>query len=42
MTILIENEVDAKFDFDYEDIAKKVINTSMDLLKFPFFCSPVL
>jgi len=33
---LIENEVDAKFDFDYEDIAKKVINTSMDLLKFPF------
>ena len=36
MTILIENEIDAKFDFDYEEIAKKVINTSMDLLKFPF------
>ena len=36
MTILIENEVDAKFDFDYEDIAKTVINTAMDQLKFPF------
>ncbi len=36
MTILIENEVDAKFEFDYEEIAKKVINASMDLLKFPF------
>ena len=32
MTILIENEVDAKFDFDYEDIAKKVINTSIIIL----------
>ena len=36
MTVLIENEIDAKFDFDYEDIAKKVINAAMDLLKFPF------
>ena len=36
MTILIENECDAKFDFDYEDIAKKVIETAMDQLDFPF------
>ncbi len=36
MTILIENEIDAEFDFDYEDIAKKVIETAMDQLKFPF------
>ena len=36
MTILIENEVDAEFDFDYTKIANDVINTSMDLLQFPF------
>ena len=36
MTILLENECDAKFDFDYEKVARDVINTSMDHLKFPF------
>ncbi len=36
MTVLLENEIDFKFDFDYEKVANDVINTSMDLLKFPF------
>ncbi len=36
MTILLENECDAKFDFDYQKVANDVINTSMDHLKFPF------
>ncbi len=36
MTVLIESECEFNFDFDYEKIANDVINTAMDLLKFPF------
>ncbi len=36
MTILIESECEFQFDFDYEQVAKDVINTSMDHLGFPF------
>ena len=36
MTVFIETECDFNFDFDYEKVAKDVINTAMDHLKFPF------
>ncbi|QFJ55592.1 rRNA maturation RNase YbeY [Pseudobutyrivibrio xylanivorans] len=36
MTIYIENEIDYKFDFDYEKIANDVVNTAIDHLQFPF------
>jgi len=36
MTIIIENEINAKFDFDLEEIANKVIIHSLDYEKFPF------
>ena len=36
MTIYIENECEVDFDFDYEQIANDVINTSIDYIDFPF------
>ena len=36
MTVYIENECKVNFDFDYEKIAKDVINTAIDFVKFPF------
>ncbi|MCR4831560.1 MAG: rRNA maturation RNase YbeY [Pseudobutyrivibrio sp.] len=36
MTIYIESEYDVKFDFDYEKIAKDVVNTAIDYMEFPF------
>lgn len=36
MNISIENEVDYKFDFDYEDLIKRVINEAMDYTAFPY------
>ncbi|SDB09893.1 probable rRNA maturation factor [Pseudobutyrivibrio sp. YE44] len=36
MTVFIESECEFSFDFDYEKVANDVINTAMDLLKFPF------
>ena len=36
MTIYIESEYEPKFDFDYEQIAKDVVNTAMDFMEFPF------
>ena len=36
MTIYFETECEADFDFDYEKIAKDVINTAIDHIGFPF------
>ena len=36
MTIYIENELDFEFDFDYEKIARDVVDTAMNHLNFPF------
>lgn len=36
MTIYFESECEADFDFDHEKIAKDVINTAIDHMKFPF------
>ena len=36
MTVFLESECEFNFDFDYEKIAKDVINTAMDQLEFPF------
>jgi len=36
MTIYIEEECEVDFDFDYEKIAKDVINTAIDHFEFPF------
>ncbi|MBR1622550.1 MAG: rRNA maturation RNase YbeY [Pseudobutyrivibrio sp.] len=36
MTIYIESECEVNFDFDYEKIAKDVVNTAIDYVDFPF------
>lgn len=36
MTITIERETDVDFSFDYESLAKEVINFTIDYEKFPF------
>ena len=36
MTLIIEEEVLAQFDFDYKEIADKVINATLDFLEFPY------
>ena len=36
MSIFIENENNAKFDFDYENLIKDVINESVDYVNCPF------
>ena len=36
MSLFIENEVYAKFDFDYEDVIKSVVNGAIDYIKCPY------
>lgn len=36
MSVLIENETDIKLDFDYEDMIRKVISYSEDLIGCPY------
>lgn len=36
MTIEVENETGVSFSFDYEEVAKDVINAAIDLEKFPY------
>lgn len=36
MTIFIESECEVGFDFDYEKVAKDVVNTAIDYMDFPF------
>ncbi len=36
MTIFIESECDVNFEFDYENVAKDVVNTAIDYMEFPF------
>lgn len=36
MTLNFENETDVKFEFDYEEIAKLVIDKSLDMEGFPY------
>lgn len=36
MSIFIENENNAKFDFDYEELITKVINEAVDYVNCPF------
>ncbi len=36
MTIFIESECDVAFDFDYEKVAKDVVNQAIEYMNFPF------
>lgn len=36
MTFYVENEIDATFDFDIEDVAKRVIKGALDYEKCPY------
>ena len=36
MTIYFESECEVDFDFDYEKVAKDVINTAIEHMNFPF------
>ncbi len=36
MSVFIENEIEAKFDFDYEDVIKKVIDKSLEYINCPY------
>ena len=36
MTILMEEECEVTFEFDYEKVARDVVSTALDHLKFPF------
>lgn len=38
MSLLIETEVEVTFDFDYEELAKKVIAFTLDHEEFPYEC----
>lgn len=38
MSLLIETEVDTAFDFDYEELAKQVIEFALDHEAFPYEC----
>ena len=38
MSLLIETEIDVTFDFDYEELATKVINFALDFEGFPYEC----
>ena len=38
MTILMENEVDASFDFEYEKLLEEVIIQALDYEKCPYEC----
>ena len=36
MSLVIENEVDVKFDFDYEKLITDVVNYALDYIKCPY------
>ena len=36
MSLVIENEVDVKFDFDYEKLIMDVVNYALDYIKCPY------
>ena len=36
MSLVIENEVDVKFDFDYEELITDVVNYALDYIKCPY------
>lgn len=38
MSLLIEAEVDVKFDFDYEELAGRVVEFALDHEDFPYEC----
>lgn len=38
MSLLIEAEVDVKFDFDYEELARRVVEFALDHEGFPYEC----
>ena len=38
MSLLIEAEVDVKFDFDYEELAGQVVEFALDHEGFPYEC----
>ena len=38
MSLLIEAEVDVKFDFDYEELAGRVVEFALDHEAFPYEC----
>ena len=38
MSLLIESEVEVKFDFDYEDLANCVVEAALDYEAFPYEC----
>jgi len=38
MSLLIETEVEVTFDFDYEELAEKVIEFTLDHEEFPYEC----
>lgn len=42
MSLLIETEVDVKFDFDYEEIAERVVEFALDHEGFPYECEVTL
>ncbi|MBR2403849.1 MAG: rRNA maturation RNase YbeY [Lachnospiraceae bacterium] len=38
MSLLIESEVEVKFDFDYEELARRVVEFALDHEGFPYEC----
>lgn len=38
MSLLIEAEVEVKFDFDYEELAGRVVEAALDYESFPYEC----
>ncbi len=38
MSLLIEAEVEVKFDFDYESLANRVVEAALDYEAFPYEC----
>ncbi len=38
MTLYLEEEIHVDFDFDYEQVARDVINKSLELENFPYEC----
>ena len=38
MSLLIETEVEVKFDFDYEALASRVVESALDYEAFPYEC----
>ena len=36
--IYLENDTDIKFDFDFEEVAFKVVNMATEIINCPFEC----